>query len=119
MMSPTVYTVTPGDKTAFPTCAEQHSQKGECDGMIKARKRTDILFFKLIVCMWIAMSAVGGIAVQRGDTNRLIVPLDDNGSLCGISADVKGKYRFYTVTAAGSDDLWLSSSVGKYSFPLC
>lgn len=102
-MSPTIYAVTPDDEVAFPAFAKEHSIKGECDGVVKERKRTDILFLKVIVLMWIAMTIVGIIAHQHGDPYRLITPMDDNGALCGISRDVKSKPYFYTVTATGSE----------------
>ena len=107
MMSPTVDTDTmkTDDNTAFPTYTEKHSTTKEYDGMVKERKRSDVLHLKAIVCMWIAMSVVGGIAVKYGDPNRLIAPIDDNGSLCGISADVKDRPYFYTITAAGFDSI--------------
>ena len=103
MMSPTIYTVAPGDETAFPTCAGKHSKKGVYDGMVKERKRTDILFLKIIVCMWIAMTVVGGIAHRDGDPNRLIAPYDSHGRLCGISADVESKPYLYTIYTEGSN----------------
>ena len=113
MMSPTVYTMKPDDDTAFPTCSKKHSKKEECDGMVTERKRTDILCLKLIVCMWIAMSVVGSIALKHGNPYRLIAPTDDNGSLCGISADVKSKPYFYTITATGSESMIFGA---PYSF---
>ena len=109
MMSPTVYTVTSDKVTVFPTCAEKHSRKGEYDAMVKERKVTDVHFLLAIGCMWIAMSVVGGIAVQHGDTDRLIAPMDENGSLCGISAGMENMPNFYTITAAGSDSIIFGS----------
>ena len=105
MMSPTVDTMKTDDNTTFPTCTEKHSKTQEYDGMVKDRKRTDVLYLKAIVCIWIAMTVVGGIAVKHGDPNRLIAPMDDNGSLCGISANVKDAPSFFTITTAGLDSI--------------
>ena len=69
--------------------------------MVQKRHTTDLLFFLLIFAMWIAMSVVGGIAVRDGDPYRLIAPIDDTGSMCGISPSVKSMAKFYTITAAG------------------
>ena len=100
-MSSAVFTVKPGDTASFPTCADKHSKKGEYEGMVKERRTTDILFFIAIFCMWVAMSVVGGIAVRDGNPYRLIAPIDDGGSMCGISPSVKNLAKFYTVTALG------------------
>jgi hypothetical protein len=104
MVSSIVYTVKEGDSKAFPKAAGKHSKNGEYEGMATKRRTTDILFFILIVAMWICMSIVGGIAVRDGNPYRLIAPIDENGSLCGISASVKNTGKFYTVTAQGNCD---------------
>lgn len=101
MVSSVVFTIKDGDKKSFPKSAEKHSKKGEYEGMVQSRHTTDILFFLAIFGMWIAMSVIGGIAVKNGDPYRLIAPMDDSGSMCGISASVKSTAKFYTVTAAG------------------
>jgi hypothetical protein len=104
MVSSVVYTIKEGDKKSFPNSVDKHSKKGEYEGMVKCRRTTDILFFFLIFAMWIAMSVVGGIAVRDGNPYRLIAPIDDTGSMCGISPSVKSKAKFYTVTAAGKGE---------------
>ena len=101
MVSSVVFTIKDGDKKSFPNSAEKHSKKGEYVGMVERRHTTDILFFLAIFGMWIAMSVVGGIAVQTGDPYRLIAPMDASGSMCGISPSVKDKGKKYTVTASG------------------
>ena len=101
MVSSVVYAVKEGDTKSFPKSAENHSKKGEYVGMVEHRKTTDLLFFLLIFGMWVAMSVVGGIAVRDGNPYRLIAPIDDTGSMCGISPSVKSMAKFYTITAAG------------------
>ena len=98
MMSPTIYDVAPGDETAYTM---EWSKKGVYDGMVKIRKRTDIPFLIIIVCMWIAMTVIGGIVYRDGDPNRLIAPYDTYGRLCGISADVDSKPYLYTIYTEG------------------
>lgn len=102
MVSSIVYTVKEGDSKAFPKASSKHSKSGEYEGMVTTRRTTDILFFILIFAMWICMSVLGGIAVRDGNPYRLIAPIDENGSLCGISASVKNMGKFYTVTAQGN-----------------
>lgn len=104
MVSSVVYTIKEGDKKSFPNSVDKHSKKGEYEGMVKARRTTDILFFILIFAMWIAMSVVGGIAVRDGNPYRLIAPIDDTGSMCGISPSVTKMAKFYTVTASGKGE---------------
>jgi hypothetical protein len=104
MVSSIAYTVKEGDSKAFPNAAGKHSKNGEYEGMVANRRTTDILFLILIIAMWICMTIVGGIAVRDGNPYRLIAPIDENGSLCGISPSVKSTGKFYTVTAQGNSD---------------
>ena len=76
-------------------------KKNENKGMIESRSTTDILFLIFIIAMWVAMSGVGGDAVNRGNIYRLLGPINDNGKICGIDSPVKDLSRFYYVTTSG------------------
>lgn len=101
MVSSVAFTIKDGDSASFPKSAENHSKKGEYVGMVQKRSTTDLLFLLGIFGMWVAMSVIGGIAVRDGNPYRLIAPIDDTGSMCGISASVTSKAKFYTITSLG------------------
>ena len=69
--------------------------------MISARSTTDIIFLIGIIAMWIAMSGVGGEAVQKGNVYRLIAPMNDQGQLCGIDSAVADSKYLYYINKAG------------------
>jgi len=69
--------------------------------MISARSTTDIIFLIGIIFMWIAMSGVGGEAVQKGNVYRLIAPVNDQGQLCGIDSAVSGSKYLYYINKSG------------------
>lgn len=102
MVSSSVYTIKDADKKSFPNSCDKHSKQGSYVGMVQSRHTTDILFFLLIFGMWVAMTVVGAIAIKNGNPYRLIAPVDDGGSICGISASVKSMSKLYTVTARGT-----------------
>jgi hypothetical protein len=101
MVSSAVYTIKESDKKSFPKSCDKHSKQGDYVGMVQSRHTTDILFFLAIFGMWVAMSVVGGLAIKNGNPYRLIAPVDDGGSICGISPSVTSKAKLYTVTAKG------------------
>lgn len=53
------------------------------DGPTDNRRCTDVLFSILICAMWVAMTAVGIYAVQRGDYRVVVHPMDYDGNICG------------------------------------
>ena len=76
-------------------------QKGGAKGLPESRGTTDILFLILIICMWVAMSGVGGDAVQNGNIYRLLGPINDQGKICGIDAGLSAVPRLYYVSTTG------------------
>jgi Plasma-membrane choline transporter len=101
MPSSVVFTVKDGDASSFTKSANKHSRQGDYQGMVKSRSTTDIVFLLGIICLWAAMSAIGGIAVQKGDPYRLIAPMDSQGSICGYSPSVQNRPVLFTVTNNG------------------
>ena len=101
MVSSSVYTIKDSDKKSYPNSCDKHSKQGSYVGMVQSRHTTDILFILLIIGMWVAMTVIGAIAIKNGNPYRLIAPVDDGGSICGISPSVTSKAKLYTVTAKG------------------
>jgi len=90
-----LYSLSEGDK------AKGGDQKNGAKGMIESRSTTDILFLILIIAMWVAMSGVGGDAVNKGNIYRLIGPINDQGKICGIDSGYSAVSRLYYVTTSG------------------
>ena len=90
-----LYSLSEGDK------AKGADQKSGAKGMIESRSTTDILFLILIIAMWVAMSGVGGDAVNKGNIYRLIGPINDQGKICGIDSGFSHLSRLYYVTTSG------------------
>lgn len=55
------------------------SQKRHC---------TDILFLLLFILFWIGMIAIGGVAIQQGNLDRLRYGNDSEGNLCGVNNEL-------------------------------
>lgn len=67
-----MYTISENDKAKHGA-----DQKNGNKGMIEKRSTTDVLFLIAIIAMWVAMSGVGGDAVQKGNIYRLIGPMNE------------------------------------------
>lgn len=80
----------------------EHS-KGAKNGLVEKRSCTDVICLLMIICLWIAMTCVGSLAIEHGDPYRLISPIDDVGDICGYTGAAKDEPYFYTV---------MTSSVG-------
>lgn len=59
------------------------------DGPSTDRKCTDIIFFILIFCMWIAMTALGIYSWNSGDYRAVIYPMDYAGNICGTDFGIQ------------------------------
>lgn len=64
---------------------------------MKERSCTDVFCLLLIICMWLAMTVGGALAIVNGDPYRLISPINDTGEICGYTGDVVNQPYFYTV----------------------
>jgi len=53
------------------------------DGPVVHRKCTDVLCTLLLLCCWIAMTALGIYAYTNGDYRLVLYPMDYDGNLCG------------------------------------
>ena len=53
------------------------------DGPTAHRKCTDILCALLLLCCWVAMTALGIYAYTNGDYRLVLYPMDYDGNLCG------------------------------------
>jgi len=69
--------------------------------MVEKRGTTDIIMLLLIIAMWVTMSGVGGDAVKRGNIYRLLGPINEQGSICGIDPSVADTKYFYPVVSLG------------------
>lgn len=78
---------------------------------IKEKKRhcTDILFLLILICSWIAMTAIGFAAcgiissdlIVAGDVSQLRYSTDYAGRLCGVSDGLhKRRYGYYLLDAS-------------------
>lgn len=73
------------------------------------RRCTDILFILILVIMWIAVTFIGlaslGLVksdyIVKGDPNRLIRGLDNNGNICGVDNIVKNYPNKYLPNSDG------------------
>ena len=64
------------------------SAPADFDGPKASRHCTDIFCMLLLVCTWIAMTALGIYAIRNGDYRVVVYPLDYDGNICGTK---KGK----------------------------
>ena len=96
-MSSDVYKITDRDRSRFPDSTADQTT-GEKGGIVQQRRTTDVLFFLGILGLWAVMTVVGAVASSKGDLNRLLHPLDDQGRVCGVSTGVSGLPNFYTVS---------------------
>lgn len=65
-----------GDKLVAPP---------DFDGPTSDRSCTDVLCSLLLICSWVAMSALGFYSVQNGDYRLVLNPLDYDGNVCGTT----------------------------------
>lgn len=70
-------------------------------GLAPTRRVTDVFFLVAIACLWAAMSIVGALSIRTGNPFRLVAPINDQGSLCGVSSDVAGTPVWYQVSTWG------------------
>lgn len=65
------------------------------------RRTTDFIFFLVLICTWVAMTALGAAAGKNGDPNALISPYNDAGLICGHDDDVENMPNLFYVSNTG------------------
>ncbi|CAN0154321.1 unnamed protein product, partial [Phaeothamnion confervicola] len=68
---------------------------------VQDRKCTDILFSLLIICMWVAMTALGIDGIENGDPYLLIAPVDYEGNICGHTSGYEDLDNLYYISTSG------------------
>ncbi|XP_041783433.1 choline transporter-like 2 isoform X4 [Anopheles merus] len=101
----------------MPCCANSDNGLGEplkydpdFKGPLSKRSCTDLpclFLFVIFLCAW---GYVAYYAVQHGDLNRLLVPIDSDGRKCGVDSEVRDEpyLVFFNITECAKIDVPIS-----------
>uniref|UniRef100_A0A8W7Q1V8 Uncharacterized protein n=1 Tax=Anopheles coluzzii TaxID=1518534 RepID=A0A8W7Q1V8_ANOCL len=101
----------------MPCCANSDKGLGEplkydpdFKGPLSKRSCTDLPCLFLFVTFLCAWGYVAYYAVQHGDLNRLLVPIDSDGRKCGVDSEVRDEpyLVFFNITECAKIDVPIS-----------
>uniref|UniRef100_A0A182R922 Choline transporter-like protein n=1 Tax=Anopheles funestus TaxID=62324 RepID=A0A182R922_ANOFN len=104
--------VTKHSKEDIQQAAESEPLKHDPDfkGPLSKRSCTDLPCLFLFVTFLCAWGYVAHYAVQHGDLNRLLVPIDSDGRKCGVDSEVRDEpyLVFFNITECAKIDVPIS-----------
>ncbi|XP_061511122.1 choline transporter-like 2 isoform X3 [Anopheles gambiae] len=93
-----------------PTESEPLKYDPDFKGPLSKRSCTDLPCLFLFVTFLCAWGYVAYYAVQHGDLNRLLVPIDSDGRKCGVDSEVRDEpyLVFFNITECAKIDVPIS-----------